>query len=179
MRLEPITLRGRHVSLEPLARHHAAPLVAAADRDRSTYGYTAVPADEAAMTQYIDGLLADHERGTALPFAQVRDGLPVGCTRYLNVLWTAGRATPVELEVGGTWLAGDAQRTPVNTEAKLLLLSYAFEQLDVEFPVGWSLNATNIVAQKYFRGTVGTPERESSLRQVIDRVADTITTWGT
>ncbi|HEY7628045.1 MAG TPA: vitamin B12-dependent ribonucleotide reductase [Ilumatobacteraceae bacterium] len=54
----------------------------------------------------------------------------------------------------------------------------AFEQLDVEFPVTWSLNATNIVAQKYFRGTLGTPERESSLRQVIDRVADTITRWG-
>ena len=49
---------------------------------------------------------------------------------------------------------------------------------DVEFPVSWSLNATNIVAQKYFRGTLGTPERESSLRQVIDRVADTITRWG-
>ncbi|MBJ7362529.1 MAG: vitamin B12-dependent ribonucleotide reductase, partial [Ilumatobacteraceae bacterium] len=56
--------------------------------------------------------------------------------------------------------------------------SVAFEQLDVEFPVGWSLNATNIVSQKYFRGTPGTEERESSLRQVIDRVADTITTWG-
>ena len=56
--------------------------------------------------------------------------------------------------------------------------SVAFEQLDVEFPVSWSLNATNIVAQKYFRGTPGTPERESSMRQVIDRVADTITTWG-
>jgi ribonucleoside-diphosphate reductase alpha chain len=56
--------------------------------------------------------------------------------------------------------------------------SVAFEQLDVEFPATWSLNATNIVAQKYFRGTLGTPERESSLRQVIDRVADTITTWG-
>ncbi len=54
----------------------------------------------------------------------------------------------------------------------------AFEQRDVEFPVSWSLNATNIVAQKYFRGTLGTPGRESSLRQVIDRVADTITQWG-
>jgi ribonucleoside-diphosphate reductase alpha chain len=54
----------------------------------------------------------------------------------------------------------------------------AFEQLGVEFPVSWSLNATNIVAQKYFRGTLGTPERESSLRQVIDRVADTISMWG-
>ncbi|CAB4601826.1 unannotated protein [freshwater metagenome] len=54
----------------------------------------------------------------------------------------------------------------------------AFEQLDVEFPVSWSLNSTNIVAQKYFRGTPGTPEREHSMRQVIDRVADTIHTWG-
>jgi ribonucleoside-diphosphate reductase alpha chain len=56
--------------------------------------------------------------------------------------------------------------------------SVAFEQRDVEFPAGWSQNATNIVAQKYFRGTLGTPGRESSLRQVIDRVADTITRWG-
>ncbi len=54
----------------------------------------------------------------------------------------------------------------------------AFEQLDVEFPVSWSLNSTNIVAQKYFRGTPNTPEREHSMRQVIDRVADTIHTWG-
>ncbi len=54
----------------------------------------------------------------------------------------------------------------------------AFFQPDVEFPVSWSQNATNIVAQKYFRGTLGTPERESSLKQVIDRVADTITDWG-
>ncbi len=54
----------------------------------------------------------------------------------------------------------------------------AFFQPGVEFPVTWSQNATNIVAQKYFRGTVGTPEREWSLRQVVDRVADTITDWG-
>ena len=54
----------------------------------------------------------------------------------------------------------------------------AFEQLGVEFPVGWSLNATNIVAQKYFRGTPGTTEREWSLKQVADRVANTITDWG-
>ncbi len=54
----------------------------------------------------------------------------------------------------------------------------AFFQPDVEFPVSWSQNATNIVAQKYFRGTLGTPERESSLKQVVDRIADTITEWG-
>jgi ribonucleoside-diphosphate reductase alpha chain len=55
----------------------------------------------------------------------------------------------------------------------------AFEQRDVEFPAGWSLNATNIVAQKYFRGGLGTAERESSLRQVAGRVVRTITEWGT
>jgi len=54
----------------------------------------------------------------------------------------------------------------------------AFEQLDVEVPESWSLNATNILAQKYFRGTLGTPERETSLRQVADRVVDTVTAWG-
>src|SRR5688572_7932660 len=57
--------------------------------------------------------------------------------------------------------------------------SVAFEQLGVEVPSGWSLNATNILAQKYFRGTLGTPEREWSLKQVADRVVDTITEWGT
>src|SRR5437868_8355172 len=57
--------------------------------------------------------------------------------------------------------------------------SVAFEQRDVEFPVSWSQNATNIVAQKYFRGQLGSPERERSLRQVIDRVVDTIAAWGT
>src|SRR5207244_4815278 len=54
----------------------------------------------------------------------------------------------------------------------------AFEQRGVEFPKAWSQNATNIVAQKYFRGQLGTPGREWSLRQVIDRVVDTITAWG-
>ena len=54
----------------------------------------------------------------------------------------------------------------------------AFEQRGVEFPADWSMNATTIVTQKYFRGTLGTPQRESSVRQMIDRVADTITEWG-
>jgi len=56
--------------------------------------------------------------------------------------------------------------------------SVAFEQLGVEVPEGWSLNATNILAQKYFRGTLGTEEREWSLKQVADRVVDTLTAWG-
>ena len=56
--------------------------------------------------------------------------------------------------------------------------SVAFEQLGVEVPSTWSVNATNILAQKYFRGSLGHPEREHSLKQVADRVADTITSWG-
>ncbi|HEV2859174.1 MAG TPA: vitamin B12-dependent ribonucleotide reductase [Solirubrobacterales bacterium] len=55
----------------------------------------------------------------------------------------------------------------------------AFEQRDLEFPATWSQNATNIVAQKYFRGPLGTPQREHSVRQMVDRVAGTITRWGT
>ncbi|MDX1659902.1 MAG: vitamin B12-dependent ribonucleotide reductase, partial [Nitriliruptorales bacterium] len=54
----------------------------------------------------------------------------------------------------------------------------SFEQRGVEFPSTWSMNATTIVAQKYFRGPLGSPERESSVKQMIDRVADTITRWG-
>jgi ribonucleoside-diphosphate reductase alpha chain len=56
--------------------------------------------------------------------------------------------------------------------------SVAFEQLNVEVPSSWSFNATNILAQKYFRGTLGTDERETSLKQVADRIVDTITAWG-
>jgi len=56
--------------------------------------------------------------------------------------------------------------------------SVAFEQLNVEVPSTWSYNATNILAQKYFRGTLGTPERETSLKQVVDRIVDTIAMWG-
>lgn len=129
MRLEPFTLAGRHVQLEPLRAEHAPALLAAAGRDRGTYGWTVVPADLPAMEAYIAGLLADAQRDVVVPFAQRRlaDGALVGCTRFMNVVWWPDRDTPVEVEIGGTWLAGDAQRTPLNTEAKLLLLSQAFD----------------------------------------------------
>jgi ribonucleoside-diphosphate reductase alpha chain len=70
------------------------------------------------------------------------------------------------------WERRDARITHYATGA------VAFEQEGVEVPAQWSLNATNILAQKYFRGTLGTGERESSLRQVVDRVVDTVTGWG-
>jgi ribonucleoside-diphosphate reductase alpha chain len=53
-----------------------------------------------------------------------------------------------------------------------------FEQLDIEVPTSWSVNASNILAQKYFRGALGSPTRERSLKQVVDRIVDTITAWG-
>src|ERR1700738_808600 len=53
-----------------------------------------------------------------------------------------------------------------------------FEQKDVEVPAFWSMTATNVVASKYFRGKLGTPARETSVRQMVDRVVDTITSWG-
>jgi RimJ/RimL family protein N-acetyltransferase len=154
MRLEPFTLEGRHVRLEPLALSHAAALVAAADRDRSSYGFTPVPADVPAMERFIEGLLADAQRDTAVPFVQRRiaDESLVGCTRFLNVLWWPNRATPAELEVGGTWLAADAQRSPINTEAKLLLLTHAFEALGV------------------FRVAIATDERNAQSRAAIERL---------
>ncbi|MEI8239779.1 MAG: GNAT family protein [Actinomycetota bacterium] len=144
MRLEAITLTGTHVQLEPLRHAHADALLAAADRDRSTFGHTPIPADAPSMERFIGVLLADAERDTALPFVQRRlaDGVIVGCTRYLNMLWWPDRTTPAEVEIGGTWLAVDAQRSPINTEAKLLLLTHAFEQLHV-FRVAIMTDALN------------------------------------
>src|SRR6202165_1016325 len=70
------------------------------------------------------------------------------------------------------WERRDARITNYATGA------VAFEQFGVEVPSTWSVNATNILAQKYFRGSLGTSEREWSLKQVVDRVADTIARWG-
>lgn len=144
MRLEPFTLTGTHVQLEPLTRHHAAELLAAGNQDRSTYGYTPVPADEAEMDGYIDWLLGDAQRDVVVPFVQRRmaDGAAVGCTRFLNVTWYSGRDSPAEVEIGGTWLAADAQRSSINTEAKLLLLTQAFERWNV-FRVAICTDALN------------------------------------
>ena len=133
MRLEPFTLTGRHVSLEPLSPEHVPALLEAATLDRSTYGFTQVPADAVSMAAYVDTLRHDALHDTAVPFVQRRlaDGRIVGCTRYLNVTWWSGTPSPVEVEIGGTWLSGDAQRTPLNSEAKLLLLEQAFDRWGV------------------------------------------------
>jgi N-acetyltransferase len=123
------TLRGRHVELLPLALEHGDELLAAATLDRSTYTFTEVPATPEHMARYIENLMAKRGAGTDLPFAQrcVADGRLVGCTRFLEMCRWRGRPEPDEVEIGGTWLAADVQRTALNTEAKLLLLTHAFE----------------------------------------------------
>lgn len=131
--LRPVTLTGIHVQLEPLSLDHVGSLVDAASIDRSTYGWTDVPDGPAPMTRYVEKLLGDHANAQVLPFAQRRldTGEVVGCTRYLDLKWQRGRVEPDEVEIGGTWLAATAQRTAINTEAKLLLLTNAFEALGV------------------------------------------------
>jgi RimJ/RimL family protein N-acetyltransferase len=127
--IEPFTLRGDHVELTPLDLAHAGELARAAAGDRSTYAFTDVPDSTDGMEAYIAKLLDQRDRGEVVPFAQRRldDGRLVGCTRFLELRRWRGRLEPDEAEIGGTWLAGDAQRTPVNTEAKLLLLTHAFD----------------------------------------------------
>ena len=130
MGIEPFTLHGEHVELVPLAHEHVAELTAAANVDRATYGFTEVPATLDGMDDYIGRMLAFAAAGEAVPFAQrrTRDGRIVGCTRFMELRWWRDRAEPDEVEIGGTWLAADAQRSAINTEAKLLLLSHAFEE---------------------------------------------------
>lgn len=122
------TLTGEHVVLEPLSLDHVDELVEAA-ADRTAYGFTEVPRGRAAMTEYIGRFLADRASGGTVPFAQrrVADGRVVGCTRFMELRRWRDRDEPQEVEIGGTWLSADAQRTPVNTEAKLLMLTHAFD----------------------------------------------------
>ena len=129
----PVVLAGRHVRLEPLTPAHAPRLGAAGAGDRSTFGLTSVPDDAASAAAYIAALLADAGAGSALPFATLLpDGEVVGATRFLGLeYWPVGDprppGVPVVAEIGGTWLAPKVQRTAVNTEAKLLMLTHAFE----------------------------------------------------
>lgn len=128
-----LTLTGTHVQLEPLSLDHVHQLVVAANEDRSSYGWTPVPETAGAMTSYVTALLADAQAKRIMPFAQRRlsDQRVIGCTRYLEIRYWTGRDLPDEVEIGGTWLAASAQRTPINTEAKLLLMTNAFEEWEV------------------------------------------------
>ena len=128
------SLRGQHVELVPLETRFAAELTAAAGSDRSTYQFTEVPDTREAMDRHIAWLLALRDSDDAVPFAQrlSTTGRIVGCTRLMELRRWRGRREPDEAEIGGTWLASDVQRTVVNTESKLLLLTHAFESWNVD-----------------------------------------------
>ncbi len=135
--IEPVTLRGAHASLEPLEAHHVEAIrAAAADGALWRLWYTSVPAPEM-TTRWLEIALDVRDRQGGMPFA-VRDAVSgdvVGSTRYFNV-----DAVNRRLEIGHTWYAKRAQRTPINTECKLLLLTHAFEALGciaVEFRTHW------------------------------------------
>jgi N-acetyltransferase len=113
-------------------------VLAAASGSRDTYSFTLVPGTAAETAAYIDGALAEQDAGRALPFATVdrARGVVVGCTRLFNIEfwpWPPGNPNqrgperPDVVEIGWTWLAAAAQRTPINTEAKLLMLAHAFD----------------------------------------------------
>jgi RimJ/RimL family protein N-acetyltransferase len=137
MPIEACELFGRYVRLEPLELRHAEGLAGASAVDPSLYQWSPVPQGTAEAAKYIETALAWREAGTALAFATVRlrDGIVIGSTRFFDIeRWNwpqghpqHGRKTPDVCEIGYTWLARDAIRTPANTEAKLLMLTHAFE----------------------------------------------------
>lgn len=126
--LEGPVLEGALVRLEPLAHRHAAGLAEAAEEGRGTYAFTWVPrADE--VPAYLDAQLARAATGRLAPYAQisVATGRVVGATSFWEPRSWLSEDRLDAVEVGFTWLAGSAQGTGVNAEAKLLLFRHAFE----------------------------------------------------
>lgn len=130
--LQPVTLKGRHAALVPLSTEHLAGLQeATCDGDLATLWYTAVPSPEG-MAAEIERRLGLQAKDTMLPFTVLdADGRVAGMTTYMNVDGANRR-----VEIGSTWYAKRVQRSGLNTECKLMLLTHAFEALQciaVEF----------------------------------------------
>ena len=124
MEILPVTLEGQHTRLEPLSvAHHEALLTAAGDGELWNSTVTLVP-NRDTMTGYIEAALSAQTRGSELPFVIIKksSGKVVGTTRFYEIDRDDRR-----LAIGYTWLSVSAQRTAINTEAKLLLLTHAFE----------------------------------------------------
>ena len=130
--LEPVTLRGAHARLEPLSHDQSAGLTEAVrDGELWKLWYTSIPTPDG-MTKEIDRRLGLQAAGSMLPFTVFdADGKIAGMTTYMNV-----DAANRRVEIGSTWYAKRVQRSALNTQCKLLLLTHAFEKLDciaVEF----------------------------------------------
>jgi RimJ/RimL family protein N-acetyltransferase len=127
MKVEPVVLTGKHVRLEPLSAAHT-PGLAVVGADPSIwqfmpYGDMSAPGK---MEEWVREILSRREAGTDQPFTVIHldSGQVAGATRYMDI-----RPAHRNLEIGGTWYGAVFRRTPVNTEAKYLLLRHAFETL--------------------------------------------------
>jgi N-acetyltransferase len=128
---------GRHIRLEPLGRHHIEGLAAASAGGGELYRWSPIPQGVAEATAYVESALTVRDQGKAVPFAIIRqsDNVVIGSTRFFDLEFWAwppghpshGRTTPDACEIGYTWFARSAIRTGANTEAKLLMLTHAFE----------------------------------------------------
>jgi len=177
-RLEPVTLEGRLVRLEPLSIDHVAGL-AEVGLDPAIWRWTiARPTTIAGLHAWAEAALAGRDAGMELPFAtiDVASGRPIGSSRYMNIVIEHRR-----LEIGWTWLSPSRQRTGANREAKLLMLRHAFDTLGcrrVEFKTD-SLNEPSRTAllgigaqfEGIFRNHMVMPDgrmRHSAYYSVID-----------
>ncbi|HUC36301.1 MAG TPA: GNAT family protein [Acidimicrobiales bacterium] len=151
-RLHAPELAGSLVRLEPLAMHHAPDLAEAAKEDRSSYGFTVVPA-AGEVEDYLQDQFERAKDGRLAPFALVRlaDERAVGCTAYWEPRTWPGRDELCAIEIGWTWLAASAQRSGINLESKLLLLAYAFEVLDLA-RVDFKTDARNLRSRRAIEG---------------------------
>jgi RimJ/RimL family protein N-acetyltransferase len=135
--IDHFALSGKLVRLEPLSHSFADGLEVASAREPTLYKWSPVPQGKIAVTQYIDTALTWRDAGTSVPFAilRVSDRQVIGSTRFWNIerwAWPEGYARHGRhfvdgCEIGHTWLTRAAIRTGANTEAKLLMLTYAFE----------------------------------------------------
>ena len=124
--IEPVTLKGRHVRLEPLSQTHHADLATVGLAEELWRWIPTPVRTPEEMSAYIETALQEQARGVSLPFAQIEKttGQAIGSTRYGNIERTHRR-----LEIGWTWIAPAWQRSAINTESKYLLLKHAFETL--------------------------------------------------
>jgi N-acetyltransferase len=119
-----VVLEGKFVKLEPLSSRHSSDLsAAAADGNLSALWYTAIPEPDKVDFE-IERRLDLQHKGSMLAFAVVKEGKAVGMTTYMNI-----DAKVKRVEIGSTWYGKSVQRTPLNTECKLMLLTHAFEKL--------------------------------------------------
>src|SRR5215472_3102215 len=124
MMVRPVVLEAQNVRLEPLSLAHF-PRLAEIGLQRDIFRWFTEPVrTEAAMRKFIVTALEEQEAGKSLPFATIdrQLGLAVGSTRFMNI-----EPAHLRVEIGGTWTAPEWQRTPVNTEAKYLMMRHAFE----------------------------------------------------